>query len=281
MSVSRNTNAVIFVCLVGVMSVFLSGCGGQAGPSAVDLYVDAVMLNEIGESAQAIGKLEDSVELNEEFSLAHSLLGDIYKQVGDYPASESSYETATELNQWSFGDYFNLGEVRYVMEKFEKAGAAYSRACELKPQHLRAHVGATKSYYKAKDYGRALRYGRAAEEIDPDISEIQELLGDIYESQSDHEQAIASYKRALEIDSDNLDVMTSLAVAYLRSNRNEPAKELLGSVVQRQPANGTAYQYLGYCNLRLGDIDKSIESYDRAIEIDSRDWESYRGRGVA
>ena len=146
----------------------LAGCGEQqkrSGP--IDLYVDAVMHSEVGESAEAIEKLQKSVELNEKFSLAHSLLGDIYRQLEDYPSSETSYEKATEFNPWSFSDYFYLGQIRYVMEKFPKAAQAYSKACELKPQHVHAHIGAAKSYYKTADYGEALKYGRRAEEIGP------------------------------------------------------------------------------------------------------------------
>jgi tetratricopeptide (TPR) repeat protein len=75
--------------------------------------------------------------------------------------------------------------------------------------------------------------------------------------------------------------MTSLAVAYLRTNRNIVAKELLTSAIQIQPENNTAYQYLGFCYLRLGDVDKSTENYSKAVEINDMDWEAHRGLGVA
>ena len=128
MSDSGNIIVIILVYLMGVCSVVLSGCGEQQRVGPVDLYVDAVMLNELGKNAQAIEKLEESVELNEQFSLAHSLLGDIYQQLEDYPASESSYEKAAGLNRWSFKDYFNLGEVRYVLLARILTGEAYGVA---------------------------------------------------------------------------------------------------------------------------------------------------------
>ena len=52
-------------------------------------------------------------------------------------------------------------------------------------------------------------------------------------------------------------------------------------VTQRSPDDSEAYQYLGYCYLRLNDIDNSIASYSTAIEINSKDWQAYRGLGVA
>jgi len=126
-----------------------------------------------------------------------------------------------------------------------------------------------------------LMYSERAEQINPDIRQIQNLLGDIYQEQKNYDLAIRSYKRCLEIDSDDPQIMTSLAVAYLRTGRNMPARELLTSVVQIQPDNNTAYQYLGYCYLRLENVDKATESYNRAIEINHKDWQAYRGLGVA
>ena len=39
--------------------------------------------------------------------------------------------------------------------------------------------------------------------------------------------------------------------------------------------------YLGYCYLRLDEMDKAVDSYSRAIEINNNDWEAHRGLGVA
>jgi tetratricopeptide (TPR) repeat protein len=52
-------------------------------------------------------------------------------------------------------------------------------------------------------------------------------------------------------------------------------------VVRLQPDNNTAYKHLGYCFLQLKDVNESVESYSRAIEIDEKDWDSHRGLGVA
>jgi tetratricopeptide (TPR) repeat protein len=153
--------------------------------------------------------------------MAYSLLGEIYLEMKQYERSTASYERATKLNPGSFDDFFNLGRVYQIMKEFVKAVKAYARACEIKPGHLQATA---KCYYKISDYNRALMYGKRAEQIDPDVSEVQNLLGDIYGSQKDYDHAIGSYKRSLELDSNDPDIMTSLAVAYLKTNRNEPAK---------------------------------------------------------
>lgn len=301
---------VLCLCGAGLL-LFMCGCHGRGGKSVVDLYVDAVMLNELQKQDQAIDNLDKVVEENENFSLAYSLRGDIYQQMGRYEESAESYRRASELNPWSFHDFFNLGKVYQVMQRFAQAVRAYVRACELQPEHLQAHINTAKCYNEIEQYDNALLYGERAEQINPNVVELQEVLGNIYESKKDHEQAISAYKRALELENDNPRIMTSLAVAYLRTEQTEPAKELLTSAVEVDPQNGRAHRHLAYCYLRLYErraqayreaseaadadrnyinslreisrrmVEMAIDNYNRAIEIDENDWEAHRGLGVA
>jgi len=207
----------LFFCLISAGLLFFAGCGAgqKADNTHIDLYVDAITLAEHSEREEAIKKLNSAVQINESFSLAYSLLGEIYQEMQDYERSAASYEKATELNPWSFNNHFNLGRVYQLMKKFTQAVRAYSRACELKPEHLEAHLNNAKCYYEIQDYQNALLYGERAERIDPNTAEVQKILGDVYGSQKDYELAISSYKRSLEIDSSNPAVIASLAVAYL------------------------------------------------------------------
>jgi tetratricopeptide (TPR) repeat protein len=102
-----------------------------------------------------------------------------------------------------------------------------------------------------------------------------------YQAQNDYDGVIDSLERALQIDSNNPDIMTPLALAYLKTERYEPAKKLLTLVTQIQSDNGTAYQHLSYCYLKLDDADGAVEAYSRAIEINDKDWQAHRGLGAA
>lgn len=279
---STKVRFIIRIWLTSLILLFSAGC--QQQQQAVALYVDAVTLKETDQNDKAIEKLNAAVKSDERFSLAHSLLGEIYQEIKDYEKSAASYKKAIELNPWSFKNHFNLGWDYLTMEKFALAAKAYSRACELKPDHLGAHINATICYYKIRDYNKALTYGNRAEQIDPSADKIQYLLGDIYAFQKNYDQAIVAYKRALEIDSHNPEIVTSLAVAYIESRRYKPAKELLEFVIQMQPRNNTAYRHLGYCYLQFDEldaVDKAIESYNKAIEIDNKDWRAHNRLGFA
>lgn len=259
----------------------LSATACRQRQQAIDLYLDAVMLRELGENEMAIERLEAAVRANRCFPSAYSMLGEVYRKTKDYQKSAAFYERAAELNPWSFKDHLNLGQVYENLEKFGSAAKAFGRACDIKPDHLEAHINAARCYCEVKNYGKALAYAERAEQLDERISQVHVVLGDIYKSQRDYDRAIVSYKRALDIDSENPNVMVALAVAYLKTHRYNSGAELLTLVTQAQPDNGAAYRSLGYCCLKLADPDKAIECYSRAVELDYKDWHAHRGLGVA
>lgn len=281
----RGQKAITSYCLVFayyfLLFTLLLSAGCEQRQRVDDLYLDAVMLKKLDENRLAVEKLESVIRLDKDYPDAYSLLGEICWETKDYQKSAAFYEKATALKPGSFEDYFKLGQVYEVMGDLPRAVKAYVRASEINRGYLEAHISAAKGYYKLKDYNGALAYGRRAAQINPNVSEIQKLLGDVYELRGDHEQAICSYRRLLELDSSNQEVIISLAVAYLKTSRNEPARALLEEAIRMQPDNNIAHRHLGYCNLLLNDTDKAIQGYTRAVDINDKDWEAYRGLGVA
>lgn len=321
-----------FSVILAASAIIFSGCGDPEGnidgPSigsnpetrkidnenakieAIKLYVDAVMLNEIKDWDQAITKLNAAIEYAPEFSLAYSFKGDIYQLTKKYEVSADSYEEATKIDPWSFKDFSNLGKVCQIIEDFSRAVKAYVSACELKTDDFDVHLGAARCFYELKDYELAFGYGQRAKEITPEKGDVDVLLGDIYVARSDAYlsdkqndaakavliDAIASYKRALEVDGNKPKILISLAVAYTKmAHYYDPlteiedkkanysaAEELLLSAIEKDTKTGTAYKYLGFVQLNLhnNDLDLAMNSYKKAAEIDEKDWLAHKGIGV-
>lgn len=245
------------------------------------MYVDAMMLNDLNEREEAIRKLNQALELDPQFSLAYSLKGDILQGMEQYENSANAYEQATIYDPWSFKDFFNLGKVAQIIKQFARAAKAYVSACTLDPRHYPAHLGAAQCFYELKEYDNSLTYAQKAKDLDPNQADPELLLGDLFEAQKDHLQAINSYRRALELEGNKPEVMIALARAYLRSGRYTSAKELLTDVIALDPQNSIAYQYMGFAQLKLKEMDLAVESYRKAVEVNENDWMAHKGLGVA
>jgi tetratricopeptide (TPR) repeat protein len=248
---------------------------------AVSMYVDAMMLNDLNEREQAIRKLNLALELDPKFSLAYSLKGDILQGMEEYEDSANAYEQAAIHDPWSFKDFFNLGKVCQIIKQWTRAAKAYVSACKLDPQHYPAHLGAAQCYYELKAYDNSITYAEMAKQIDPNQADPELLLGDLFEVQKDHIQAINAYRRALELEGNSPTVMVSLARAYLRSGRYSSAKELLTDAISMDRENSMAYQYLGFAQLKLKETTDAVRSYRQAVEVNENDWMARKGLGVA
>ena len=83
MSERRDVRLLVLVTIACIALQLAGGCAGRQ--QAVELYVDAVSLKELNENDKAIAKLNQATKADKRFSLAHSLLGEIYEQKQDYP----------------------------------------------------------------------------------------------------------------------------------------------------------------------------------------------------
>jgi tetratricopeptide (TPR) repeat protein len=256
----------------------LAGC--KSGPRTVDLYLDAVMLRELGQDTLAIEKLEAIVAADREFAPAYSELGRAYAAVGDLDKAATALRRATQLQPWSFQEHMDLAGVYARMQRFYDAAGAYARAGGLAPESLEAQMGAAQCYLEAGQSVRALMHGEAAAQRDGQSRRVSLLLGRIYEAQEDYDSAIGRYQDLLAADPNDWTAQVALGVAYSKAGRYEEGREVLASAAEHRPQNGATFRHLGYCLIRLGDDAGAAQAYSRALEINPQDWEAHRGLGV-
>ncbi len=257
----------------------LSGCS-EPRP-AMDLYVDAVALRELGQNELAVDKLNAVVAADPDFALAYAELGKAYQALGNREKALASFEQAAKLAPWSAEDHRNLGQIRESLGQYPEAAQAYARATELDPKSFDAIRGAAECYLQAGQYIKSLMYCELAEKAGDQPKEALLLLARVYEAQKDYEQAIGVYRRLLTLTGDDPNVLLPLGVAYLRAGQYESAQQVLISVSQKRPENGAVFRHLGYCSIKLGDVDQAVKMYQRSLDLDANDWEAHRGLGVA
>lgn len=94
------------------------------------------------------------------------------------------------------------------------------------------------------------------------------------------EEAISSYKKVLELNSNNLAAKTALGVCYVEGAGalgEAPMKGigLLMEVLQADSNNIDALINLGYFSIQSTQYDKAIERFNKVLEIDPENAEAY------
>jgi len=279
--VQKGHSKAILLWLGVVGSILCLAPGCSAPQSAVEVYLDAVMLRELGQNDLAIEKLKQVVETDPNFAFAYSEMGAVYRAVGDLDNAGMAFQRAAELDSWSFSDHMDLAGVRREQGRYAEAAAAYARAAELAPEDLAAQVGAARCYLRDGQAVRALVHCELARQMDEGSRDVVLLLAQVYEAQKDYDQAIAVYQQLLERAGDDVDVMLAMSVAYIENEQYGQSRDVLVALLRMRPDEAAAFRRLAYCYLKLGDTDEAIVVYEKAIEANANDWQAHRGLGVA
>ena len=272
----------LFSLVIVLSFLFNMGCYKRwfSRRRAVEHYVTAATLQSASFDEDAILELKEAVRLDYDFSLAYSMMGNLYKRQGQYDQAAEAYEKACRLDLWSFADHFNLGEVYQILKRFHEAIKAFDRACKLRPNHVESNYNLGVCYYKTEQYEEAAKYTSRAAELDPDNDHILGSLGDIYSKTGDGHEAINAYKRALEINSEQPDVMMRMGLVYIQMKRFPPGRLILEKAAAMAPDNATIHSTLAYCLLWQDEPESAMEHYQKAVDLDANNYNARNGLGA-
>jgi tetratricopeptide (TPR) repeat protein len=266
-------------------------------------FREARRLLQLGKSDEAIALLRD-VERKQPATngLAHEL-GAAYYRKGDYGEAIASLKKALTENPGDNEAVQLLGLSYYLSQRpaeaipeLEKVQTWYASANVDAAYILGICYIQTKDYPKARtafakmfdvpadsassylftarmllrqDFGSvAEEYGRKAVALDPKLPLAHQLLGELYLYQSKIEEAIAEFKKELEINPGYAAGYYKLADAYSRVQKFDEAERLLQRSVWLDPTATGPYILLGKVLERKGEAQLAVRALQRALSMD-------------
>lgn len=91
----------------------------------------------------------------------------------------------------------------------------------------------------------------------------QGLLGVVYFRLGLYPRAIHIYEDLVHACPDEVTPRVNLALCYLKTGQSAAARDLLQTVIARVPDHRRAWAYLGLVFERLGELEKSLEAFER------------------
>ncbi len=95
----------------------------------------------------------------------------------------------------------------------------------------------------------------------------QNVSGDIYYGEGDLVRAIKEYRKGLEMDPANTNLLNSLGEAYAQMNKPRKARPLFEAVLRTDPKHYMALYNLGVASLANADEEKAIAYFERALAV--------------
>jgi len=200
---------------------------------------DVDVLLNYGASLIGLGRYEDAekvykkiLRINPENYRAYHDLSVIYTKKGDYQKAEEFILKAVKINPYYAEGYYQLGKINYIKGKVKKAK----------------------------------RYLEKSIKIDPDYVYSYNLLGIIY-SEKNQEKAFLYFKKAVEIEPENVSFINNFALICKNTGRIEIAIRYYKKALKMKPNSTDILNDLGICYAIKGDKEKAIEMWKKALKI--------------
>lgn len=121
-----------------------------------------------------------------------------------------------------------------------------------------------------KDLEAAVWHYKKAAQLDPENIEAQKLLGASYLKKGDYENAIKSLEKAKDLQDDNLEILLLLGKAYIASGKNRSALSVLNKAALIDKKNPDAQRYLGILCKNIGRKEFAEKKLRKSLEFDPK-----------
>ena len=127
----------------------------------------------------------------------------------------------------------------------------------------------------------AIACWRRALELKPDFVEVHNNVGNAAMDQGKLEDAVACYRRALELKPDYVQAHNNLGVALKRQGKLDQAIACCRRALELKPDYAEAHYNLGNAVMGQGNFDEAIACWRRALELKPDYAEAHNNLGVA
>jgi tetratricopeptide (TPR) repeat protein len=224
---------------------------------------------KMGDYASAIAFLKKALEENPADSEAEQLLG------LSYYLSQRPAEAIPELEKvqtWyasaNVDAAYILG-ICYIQTKdYPNARKAFAKMFDVPADSAASYLFTARMLLR-QDFGPiAEEYAHKAVTLDPKLPLAHQLLGEVYLYHSQIDEAIAEFRKELEINPGNAAAYYKLADGYSRVQKFDEAERLLQRSIWLDSTSTGPYILLGKVLEKKGETELAVRALQRALAMD-------------
>lgn len=273
--------------------------------------LNAELYNQRGQLYSELEKYDNAIldlnkaihidSLNPEY---YHVLSDIYLDYYDSGSAMTTLYKVLALYPDRIPSLLKLAELKYILEDYDGAIITLNEVIKKDPQNAEAYFLLGVNFRALGDTIRAINSFQTSVEWDNKLLDAWLLLGELYEN-TDIKKALQSYESAIisipqdprpfhakayllqnngQIEeakdiytslvvqfADYHDAYLNLGVLYFEQDSFDKAEELFTILSSKKPADYLPYFLLGKTQEQSGQIDKAINSYKNALNLNKND----------
>jgi tetratricopeptide (TPR) repeat protein/WD40 repeat protein len=160
--------------------------------------------------------------------------------------------------------HLQQGQTHAQARQWGKAVAAYSKALELRPDHVEAWANRGLAHSELGEQNRAVADYSKALELDPKSSWVWNNRGTSYSRLGQWDRALADYSKALALSSEDGMARRNRAWIYLKLRQWDKAADDYSKVLEREPGNAVCWNFRAVAYQQQGQAGKAAADFAQA-----------------
>ncbi len=237
--------------------------------SAFRSFVEAGRARTVqGDMEAAARYLEDAVEEDPQFALAHLVLWNMYFNLNRMREGERALESGMELvYKLPERTQFQLKSLYYwiVKQDIDKAQTAAGLYAELYPDDVDAHLTRARFYRMRNEQDRAIGALERALELDPERLSALLAIGDAYEIKGQFDKAVGYYRRYATASPNDPAAFVRIGDVHRLRGEHEAAEQEYQKALVLDPNSAVALARLAAVESDLGRFQAALAGYEEAL----------------
>ena len=207
---------------------------------------------------------------------ANFVLGSLYSKMRKYEKAEEFMRSGLLLNRNNVQSLVNLGALYSILRKFDEAIKCFERAIKISSKEIKAYLGIGKIYQIKKDYDNAIRNYKVVTKLDPDgeLGKIgRNLIASLNITETPEEKPTPDVEPEEETESGDapeyVNTLYAEGYQYFIEGNYDKAIIAYKEFLKYNKSDADVWSSLASCQARIGNIDESIKSIEKALAIES------------
>ncbi len=252
--------AILCWALVGMMPPW-----GQLPEGALREARTALVEGRVDEALAELQRLSAEYEGSWFVAL---WLGHAWHEKGNLAAAANEYLRGLELSPGNAQVLVALGDVQTETHNLAQADRYYREAIEAAPEYALAYRKAAAVSIELERHAAAVEFLQRFIDLRGEDTETLNVLGIEQYLNEDHDGAIATLDRVLQLDPENARAHFGIGMALSDHLQNqERAVDHLTRAVVLDDSNPTAHYMLGRVLMSVGELERALPELERAVEL--------------
>jgi len=189
----------------------------------------------------SVRHLQRSIALNDGIADYHYKLGFALYQLNEFEQAVSALERAIALDATLYKAYYRLGLAYIALDRAQDALTQLTESINRNPRFIEGYRDLGSLYAELDYLPQAVQVFQSALEAvnegSAEEAEIRHRLGTVLQEQRQFDEAVAMFRRSLEIDARQYDALFSLGWTYALMGQQEDARLHLRKFVNSASGN--------------------------------------------